>query len=391
MMRWLILLPLLALAPQATPSLAGDWDVYIALSAKPKFGFEGWRRMGFAHFAGSDSGNVGFLRRRTGDPMLTVTQVTVTGDSVLLTQDARVMMRAAWHRDTLTGVQWNGDRLLDRRFRLVRRATPFVVEHDYAVWTMPASDSQYAVTEDTLVLMPTRDGAHLATYIARPVGNGPFGVVMQRTPYRRILHGPGRWWASRGYIFIGQHVRGREESSGDVRDFGDYSTDINDGYDAVEWAARLAGANGKVGMIGHSDEGRLVLFAAVSNQRHHPTWHIVMNPGAHKGVDYVAGDFGPQARYAFRDVQLRWFDHYLPGRNNGVDTLPHIDDFVMGDNVWRQENEWPLARQHLTNFYISSGGHAQTSNGDRVLDSVPPPRGTAAAETVPDDSADPTP
>src|SRR5213075_1567312 len=87
----------------------------VALSAKPKFGFEGWRRMGYAHFAGSDSGNVGFLKRRTGDPMLTVTQVTVSGDSVLLTQDARVMMRAAWHGDTLTGVQWNGDRLLDRR------------------------------------------------------------------------------------------------------------------------------------------------------------------------------------------------------------------------------------------------------------------------------------
>src|SRR5438128_2002653 len=53
MMRWLILVPLLALAPRTTPSLAGDWDVYIALSAQPKLGFEGWRRMGFAHFAGS--------------------------------------------------------------------------------------------------------------------------------------------------------------------------------------------------------------------------------------------------------------------------------------------------------------------------------------------------
>ena len=84
-----------------------------------------------------------------------------------------------------------------------------MVENDYQVWNIPASDSQYAVTEDTLVLMPTSDGAHLATYIARPVGNGPFGVVMQRTPYRRVLHGPGVWWASRGYIFIGQHVRGR--------------------------------------------------------------------------------------------------------------------------------------------------------------------------------------
>ncbi|HMA41024.1 MAG TPA: CocE/NonD family hydrolase, partial [Gemmatimonadales bacterium] len=203
-------------APRPSGSLTGDWDVYIALSAQPKFGFEGWRRMGFAHFAGADSGFVGFLRRRTGEPMLTVNQVTATGDSVLLTQDARVVMRAAWHGDTLAGLQFIGDRPLDRRFRLVRRASPGVVEHDYQVWTMPASDSQYAVTEDTLVFMPTRDGARLATYIARPVGDGPFGVVMQRTPYRRVLHGPGVWWASRGYIFIGQHVRGREQSSGDV-------------------------------------------------------------------------------------------------------------------------------------------------------------------------------
>jgi len=504
-------------SPRPAGSLAGDWDVYIALSAQPKFGFEGWRRMGFAHFAGADSGFVGFLRRRTGEPMLTVTQVTTSGDSVLLTQDAQVRMKAAWHGDTLAGLQFNGDRPLDRRFRLVRRATPGVVEQNYQVWTMPASDSQYAVTEDTLVFMPTRDGARLATYVARPVGAGPFGVVLQRTPYRRVLHAAGQWWASRGYIFVAQHVRGRDQSSGDVADFGDYTTDIQDGYDAVEWAAKLPGANGKVGMIGHSDEGRLVWYAAVSNpphlaaisptaatpdpwvvvpyaamafgpinvdwaclmrdrtmnpntaeldigeairhlplstlpQRlgcgdvplwdrwvahptldgywrthaattyidkvrapvlsmagwhddsrgpiyytdfllrrpHHPNWHIVMNPGAHKGVDYVAGDFGPQARYAFRDLQLRWFDHYLLGRNNGVDTLPHIDDFVMGDNVWRHENEWPLARQRLTNFYVSSGGHAQTSGGDGVLDSVPPSAG-APADTFTYDPADPTP
>jgi putative CocE/NonD family hydrolase len=516
MMRWLILVPLLALAPRTPPSLAGDWDVYIALSAQPKFGFEGWRRMGFAHFAGADSGFVGFLRRRTGEPMLTVAQVAASGDSVLLTQDAHVMMRAAWHGDTLAGLQFNGDKPLDRRFRLVRRATPGVVEQNYQVWTMPASDSQYAVTEDTLVFMPTRDGAHLATYVARPVGSGPFGVVLQRTPYRRVLHAAGLWWASRGYIFVAQHVRGREQSSGDVADFGDYTTDIQDGYDAVEWAAKLPGANGKVGMIGHSDEGRLVWYAAVSNpphlaaisptaaspdpwvvvpyaamafgpinvdwaclmrgrtmdpntaeldigeaithlplatlpqrlgcgdvplwdrwiahptldqywrqhaattfidkvrapalsmagwhddsrgptyytdallkQPHHPNWHIVMGVGAHKGVDYVTGDFGPQARYAYRDLQLRWFDHYLLGKNNGVDTLPHLDIFIPGDNTWRTENEWPLARQRLTNWYVSSGGHAQTSAGDGVLDTLPPTG--AAADTFTYNPADPTP
>ncbi len=523
MQRSLGVLPVLAFAalstgpaPRTPPSLSGEWDVYIALSATPKFGFEGWRRMGFAHFAGADSGFVGFLRRRTGEPMLTVTQVSGLGDSVLLTQDAHVLMRAAWHGDTLAGLQFNGDRPLDRRFRLVRRATPGVVEQNYQVWTMPASDSAYAVTEDTLVFMPARDGARLATYVARPVGSGPFGVVLQRTPYRRVLHAAGLWWASRGYIFVAQHVRGREQSSGDVADFGDYTTDIQDGYDAVEWAAKLLDANGKVGMIGHSDEGRLVWFAAVSNpphlaaisptaatpdpwvvvpyaamafgpinvdwaclmrgrtmdpntaeldigeaithlplstlpqrlgcgdvplwdrwvahptldqywrthaattyidkvrapvlsmagwhddsrgpiyytdfllrQPHHPNWHIVMNPGAHKGVDYVAGDFGPQARYAYRDLQLRWFDHYLLGKNNGVDTLRHLDIFVPGDNTWRTENEWPLARQHLTKWYVSSGGHAHTSAGDGVLDTLPP--AGAAADTFTYNPGDPTP
>ncbi|HYK12069.1 MAG TPA: CocE/NonD family hydrolase [Gemmatimonadales bacterium] len=504
-------------APHQTPSLAGEWDVYIALSAKPKFGFEGWRRMGFAHFAGADSGNVGFLKRRTGEPMLTVTQVTTTGDSVLLTQDARVTMHAAWHGDTLTGIQLVADRVLDRRFRLVRRDTPGVVEHDYQVWKMPASDSQYAVSEDTLVFMPTRDGAKLATYIARPVGPGPFGVVLQRTPYRRVLHPAGRWWASRGYIFVAQHVRGRDQSSGDVADFGDYTPDIQDGYDAVEWAAKLPGANGKVGMIGHSDEGKLVWLAAVSNpphlaaisptaaspdgwvvvpyaamafgpinvdwaclmrgrtmdpntaeldigeaithlplanlpqrlgcgdvplwdrwvahptldaywkqhaattyianehapvlsmagwhddsrgptyytdallkQPHHPVWHMVMGVGAHKGVDYVAGDFGPDARYQFRDLQIRWFDHYLLGKANGVDTLPPFDDFVIGDNTWRQEHEWPLARAKMTNWYVSSGGNARTSAGDGVLDTLPPKTG-AAADTFTYNPGDPTP
>jgi len=500
----------------ATSRLAGDWDVYIALSATPKFGFEGWRRMGFAHFAGRDSGNVGYLRRRTGQPILTAHQVTVHGDSVVLTQDSQVVMRAAWQGDTLAGHEYVRGRVLDRRFRLVRRSTPGVVEHDYQVWKMPASDSQYAVTEDTLVFMPTRDGARLATYIAQPVGNGPFGVVLQRTPYRRILHAAGRWWASRGYIFVAQHVRGREESSGDVKDFGDYDHAIQDGYDAVEWAARLPHANGKVGMIGHSDEGRLVWYAAVSNpphlaaisptaatpdpwvvvpyaamafgpinvdwaclmrnrtmdphtadldigeaithlpiatlpqrlgcgdvplwdrwiahptldaywrkhaattyianerapvlsmagwhddsrgpiyytdallkQPHHPNWHVVMGVGAHKGVDYVTGDFGPDARYSYRDLQIRWFDHYLLGKQNGVDTLPHLDIFVQGDNTWRTENEWPLARQVLTNWYVASGGNAQTSSGDGVLDTLPPTG--AATDTFTYDPGNPTP
>ena len=34
-----------------------------------------------------------------------------------------------------------------------------------------------------------------------------------------------------------------------------------------------------------------------------------MDAGAHKGIDYVNGDFGPEARIDHRALQLRWFDH----------------------------------------------------------------------------------
>jgi hypothetical protein len=527
--RWLAVVLVLAVATTTVAArssrrkgdVTGEWDVYIALSATPHSGFEGWRRMAFAHFAGRDSGNVGFVERRTGQPILKVSKVAFNGDSVILTQDDRALMRAAWHGDTLVGVQYTNGNLQNRRYRFVRRSTPAVVEPTYQVWKMPASDSQYATVVDTTKLMTARDGVKLETYVVRPVGPGPFGVVMQRSPYSSVNAAAGRWWASRGYIYVGQLVRERGNSTGDMKDFGNYDHDIQDGYDAVEWAAKLPGANGKVGLIGHSDEGRLAWFAAVSAPPHlaaiapsaatsdpwrivpyaamafgpinvdwvclmkgrtrsnntaeldigeaithlplsslparlgcgqngtdqnaiwdrwiahptldqfwrdhaattfinkvnvpalslagwhddsrgpldytdallknpnHPAWHLVEGVHAHKGVDYVAGDYGPEARYEYRDIQLRWFDHYLLGKNNGVDKLPPVDIFVQGDNSWRQENEWPLKRQKLTNWYVSSSGNAHMSNGNGVLDSLPP-KG-AASDTFTYNPGDPTP
>src|SRR5262245_41902766 len=65
-------------------NLAGDWDAYLASGATTRPGFEGWRRMGFAHFAIGRSGLVGSIRRRTGEPILEVTQVSTRGDSITL-------------------------------------------------------------------------------------------------------------------------------------------------------------------------------------------------------------------------------------------------------------------------------------------------------------------
>ena len=259
----------LGIACSPTPlrnRLDGDWDAYLAMGSTPREGFEGWRRMAFAHFETTNGKTVGSIRRRAGQPLLDVSDVAVAGDTLMLESGGATAMRAAWHGDTLVGVMLANGAPSGRRVRLVRRASPFPVERNYELWPGAVSDSQYAVTEDTLVFMKTRDGARLASYVARPVGAGPFGVVLQRTPYRRVLSSDGRYWASRGYIFVAQHVRGRDASDG--TDFGDYDTDVRDGYDAVEWAATLPNANGRVGMIGHSDEGRLAWYAAVSAPPH---------------------------------------------------------------------------------------------------------------------------
>jgi putative CocE/NonD family hydrolase len=121
----------------------------------------------------------------------------------------------------------------------------------------------------------------------------------------------------------------------------------------------------------------------------HPFIRLVMGPGAHKGVDYVAGEFGPQSRVETRRLQLRWFDHYLLGKDNGVDKEPPFDDFVFGDNTWRKEAAWPIARAVPVKWYASSGGKANTSAGDGMLDTIPPTG--APADTFTYDPANPTP
>lgn len=100
-------------------------------------------------------------------------------------------------------------------------------------------------------------------------------------------------------------------------------------------------------------------------------------------------DFGPDAEVDKKLIYLRWNDHWLKGIDNGVDREPPVTIFVMGDNVWRFENEWPLARTHYTPYYLASGGHANSAAGDGLL-STELPKG-AKADHFTYDPADPVP
>jgi putative CocE/NonD family hydrolase len=61
-------------------------------------------------------------------------------------------------------------------------------------------------------------------------------------------------------------------------------------------------------------------------------------------------------QYSLTELELRWFDHWLLGRDTGLMDEPPVKIFVMGTNTWRDENEWPLARAVETPWFLRADG-----------------------------------
>ena len=83
-------------------------------------------------------------------------------------------------------------------------------------------------------------------------------------------------------------------------------------------------------------------------------------------------DFGSISMLDLQEVELRWFDHWLKGKDNGAERDAPLRLFVMGSNEWRDENEWPLGRTQFTPYYFHSGGGANSLEGDGSLSTIPP-------------------
>lgn len=96
---------------------------------------------------------------------------------------------------------------------------------------------------------------------------------------------------------------------------------------------------------------------------------VIVGPWAHGiGVQKVGElDFGPEAKRDLSELQFQWFDYWLKEKETGVQDWPAYHLFIMGENYWREEHEWPLKRTQFTPMYFRSGGRANTRNGDGVL------------------------
>ena len=115
-----------------------------------------------------------------------------------------------------------------------------------------ASSSAFAIQLERNVAVPMRDGVVLRADVYRPDEPGSYPVLVLRTPYNKD-GGKMDSYVQAGYIVVKQDARGRYASGGKWESFYRFDThDAADGYDTVEWAAKLPGSNGKVGTFGAS-------------------------------------------------------------------------------------------------------------------------------------------
>ncbi len=146
------------------------------------------------------------------------------------------------------------------------------------------------------VVCPMRDHVNLMANIFRPEMGGPYPVLLTRLPYGKDtgfaygLLDPVRL-AETGYIIVIQDVRGCFASEGT---FDGFLQEFEDGYDTVEWASKLPGSDGQVGMFGASYYAYTEWAAAASA---HPALKVL--------VPTVALDDGWEG-VTFRNGALEW-------------------------------------------------------------------------------------
>jgi hypothetical protein len=88
----------------------------------------------------------------------------------------------------------------------------------------------------------------------------------------------------------------------------------------------------------------------------------------------------PQRQYANYHMEaLRWYDHFLKGMDTQVLDGAPVHLWIQGDEAWRDEHEWPLARTQWTEFHL--GGTV----GSGSLTDTTPPDGEQTLEYNPND------
>ena len=396
----------------------------------------------------------------------------------------------------------------------------------------------HEVTVESNLEMVARDGVILRSDIYHPSDGNKYPALVCRTPYQKLTPRyveTATDLASRGYCVVMQDFRGRYASDGDYEWMWRERTethDTEDGYDTIEWAARLEWSDGRVGTWGHSnaswaiwmmldsqppslastlasgisqnildinfgifETGRRLewtyMMAADMRRRAEETdgattpgeatkrWNqvergkymwwlplgdipssvfseldpqlqayhraqntefqhfgdihpkvqtpiyqitgwwdrligtidhyeglitngpeglrdkhrLIIGPWGHDATQFTGKigpvDYGPKAETTYADLIARWYDFDIKGIENGLADEDPVQMWVLGEDEWRGENEWPLARTEYTPFYLHSHGSANTVGGDGSLSTDAPSDGESEKDQYTYDPRDP--
>ncbi|MBB2482248.1 CocE/NonD family hydrolase [Bacillus sp. APMAM] len=114
-----------------------------------------------------------------------------------------------------------------------------------------------------------------------------------------------------------------------------------------------------------------------------PNRKIWLGPWEHnpnRARDFQGVRFSNDAIVYDYDVKiLKWFDRFLKNIPNGIEEEPRATYYLIGENKWKISDDWTPSEATITNFYLGSKGHANSSLGDGVLLQEP-------CETSPNDT-----
>ena len=97
---------------------------------------------------------------------------------------------------------------------------------------------------------------------------------------------------------------------------------------------------------------------------------LLVTVGGHAGGGRTIGtvDFGAAAaEYDEGAITLDWYDYLFQGKQTRWASDKPVRIFVMGENKWRDEAAWPLARAKQTSYFLHSEGNANSASGDGFL------------------------
>ncbi|MCY4528059.1 MAG: CocE/NonD family hydrolase, partial [Chloroflexi bacterium] len=119
--------------------------------------------------------------------------------------------------------------------------------------------------------------------------------------------------------------------------------------------------------------------------------YLIVGPWTHDGTEWPTKlgdmDFGPEAHLDYYEITSQWYRRWLYGDEDAIADWPKVRIFVMGDNTWRDEDDWPLARTRYVPYYLHSGGGASSVSGDGMLSEEAP--GDEAPDAYACDPRDP--